>query len=318
MGGDLLKSCYYGFYRPVRRRLLLPGHRGILMAPAELIRLDRPPADYCLAVGGLAPALEVSKLEACLIERGGPLWSLLVHEDSSGGERRWAMVFFYCESDCERCRHQCDGLVLAGRRLSTRRLTKLRSNHPAAGREGIPASKAIDLMNHYVGFNQWSSQLLHVGPAADERPSTCPPQPSVFAARMRVSVAGGLEVTAEATDGGIRSDLHGESSVTNVAVEWERRAQQKKASVTNALKAALAKLCIIRLPNGKVVVRVVEDSTKQRPAPCRANSSWPVPSNPSMGLQASTLAPTGMVGRSTPCVDPPQPHALRDHALEVD
>ena len=176
---------------------------------AELIRLDRPPADFCVSVSGLAPALEVSKLTSYLREMGGPLWSLVVHEGA--GARRWAMAFFYCESDCERCRHQCDGLVLAGMRLSTQRLTKLRGvDHPAAGREGIPAFKAIDLMNHYVGFNRWSSALLHLGPATDADDATIPTD--TFLARMRVVVDGGLEVTAEGIGGGDGSRPHAESS----------------------------------------------------------------------------------------------------------
>ena len=232
---------------------------------AELIRLDRPPGDFCVSVSGLSPTLEVTKLERYLRELGGPLWSLIIHEDPCGDSRRWAMAFFYCESDCERCRQQCEGLVLAGRRLSTRRLTRLRgSNHPAAGREGIPASKAIELMNHYVGFNRWSSELLHVQPAAN---GDCAASgDGLFVARMRIVVADGPEVTAEATDGGVGSRLCAETSMTDEAAVWERRAQHKKAAVTGALKAALAKLCIIRV-NGKIIVRAIEraEAPKQQP-----------------------------------------------------
>ena len=237
---------------------------------AELIRLDRPPADFCVSVSGLSPTLEVPKLERYLRELGGPLWSLIVHEDNTGGDmRRWAMAFFYCESDAERCRQQCDGLVLAGRRLSTRRLTKLRgSNHPAAGREGIPASKAIDLMNHYVGFNGWSSELLHVQPAVDgDHAAGTTSGADLFMARARITVADGPEVTAEAIGGGVGSRLYAESSTADDAARWERRAQHKKAAVTGALKAALAKLCIIRM-NGRVIVRAIEQVQKQQPSAC--------------------------------------------------
>jgi hypothetical protein len=229
------------------------------MLAAELIRLDRPPPDFCVSVSGLSPTLDLEKLESYLREMGGPLWSLIVHENGSGGGRRWAMAFFYCESDSQRALQQCDGLVLAGQRLSTRRLTQLRgSNHPAAGREGIPASKAIDIMNHYVGFNQWSSEVLQVRPAVNDELATGTPTTDLFVARVRVIVAAaaGLEVTAEAI-GGLESKLHatGSTAADQMAVDWERRAQHKKAAVTNALKAALAKLCIIRFANGKVVVR---------------------------------------------------------------
>ena len=66
---------------------------------AELIRLDRPPADFCLSVSGVSPTLEIPKLEKYLRElAGGPLWSLIVHEDNGSGRRRWAMAFFYCKS----------------------------------------------------------------------------------------------------------------------------------------------------------------------------------------------------------------------------
>lgn len=256
---------------------------------AELIRLDRPPGDFCLAVSGLAPTLEISKLEGYLRELGGgPLWSIIDHVDSSNsdGRRRWAMAFFYCESDAERCRRQCDGLVLSGRRLSANRLTKLRggsssSNHPAAaGREpGIPASKAIDLMNHYVGFNQWSSEVLQLTTAVDDdhnsnnNGANRAEQGPMFVARMRVTIAcAEIEVTAEATDGGFGSLPYAESAAaaaadrSSSAAQWERRAQHKKAAVTNALKAALAKLAIIRLPCGKVVVRALAaEAPRQRP-----------------------------------------------------
>ena len=236
---------------------------------AELIRLDRPPADFCISLSGLSPTLEVSKLESYLRELGGPVWSLVVHENSEG--QRWAMAFFYCESDCEKCRQQCDGLVLAGRTLSTRRLTKLRgSSHPAAGREGIPASKAIDCINHYVGFNQWSSELLGLTPAMDARAANAAGgggSEDVFVARVRVTLASGLEVTAEATNRDFASSLDAETSnsTSEPTVDWERRAQHKKAAVTAALKAALAKLCLIRFPNGKVVVRALEEAATQPP-----------------------------------------------------
>ena len=194
---------------------------------AELIRLDRPPADFCLSVSGVSPTLEIPKLEKYLRElAGGPLWSLIVHEDNGSGRRRWAMAFFYCKSDMERCQTSVDGLVLAGSQLSAKRLTKLRgSNHPAAGREGIRASKAIELMNTYVGFNQWSSELLHVGAVDEGAPSSnmSGTGTDLFVARMRVTVrAAGLEVTAEATSGGIDGRaLYAESSA------GECRAQNK-------------------------------------------------------------------------------------------
>ena len=269
---------------------------------AELIRLDRPPADFCVSVSGLAPTLEVSKLNSYLIEMGGPVWSLVVHEGAGG--RRWAMAFFYCESDCERCRHQCDGLVLAGMRLSTQRLTKLRSaDHPAAGREGIPASKAIDLMNHYVGFNRWSSELLHVGPAADADGATS--GTDLFMARIRVLVAGGLEVTAEGIGGGIGSRLHAESSAASQSkpskaphtIDWERRAQHKKAAVTEALKAALAKLCIIRFPNARVVVRAVDKVPTPRPTTGHPSSD---PTRRPLPSPASAATPVGSRGAAQP------------------
>ena len=265
---------------------------------AELIRFDRPPADFCVHLSGLSRSLEVSKLERYLREVGGPLWSLVVHEDSGGSGQRRAMAFFYCESDCERCREQCDGLVLAGKMLSTRRLTKLRgSSHPAAGREGIPASKAIELMNHYVGFNHWSSELLHVGPAADDCEAVASKDVDLFLARMRVTVAAGPEVTAEATSGDFGGKLLGEG--------WDRRAQHKKAAVTGALKAALAKLCIIRM-NGQVLVRAIETAPNPQPSACLQSTAVPASrkrplacaSHAPVAAHGEALAPMGRLGGS--------------------
>ena len=276
---------------------------------AELIRLDRPPADFCVSVSGLAPALEVSKLTSYLREMGGPLWSLVVHEGA--GARRWAMAFFYCESDCERCRHQCDGLVLAGMRLSTQRLTKLRGvDHPAAGREGIPAFKAIDLMNHYVGFNRWSSALLHLGPATDADDATIPTD--TFLARMRVVVDGGLEVTAEGIGGGDGSRPHAESSAAEHTSDWERRSHHKKAAVTEALKAALAQLCIIRFPNARVVVRAVDKAPNPRPKRNRPSSDSSLPKRPS---SSASLAPAAARTGSHGAILAPSRHV--DGTIEV-
>ena len=271
---------------------------------AELIRLDRPPADFCVSVSGLSPTLEISVLERYLRElAGGPLWSLVVHEDSGGGRRRWCMAFFYCESDCERCRTCANGLVLAGSMLSTQRLTKLRgSNHPAAGREGIPVSKATDLMNSYVGFNQWSSELLDVGVAAGGDAAGAGSAADRFVARMRVTVpAAGLRVTAEATGEGMASKPYAASSA------WECRAQNKKAAVTGALKAALAKLCIIRFSNGKTVVRALELAAPAMPLPVALKpqqTSTPTSSASHPKKRPLAEACNGAVGAAVPSGHP--------------
>ena len=233
---------------------------------AELIRLDRPPADFCVCISGLSPTLEVSKLQNYLREMGGPLWNFVVQQEDSDedGKRRWAMAFFFCESDCERCRQQCDGLVLAGMRLNAKRATKLRGNsNPAAGRESVPSAKAIEVMNHYVGFNKWSSELLSVELTEDRKQASAASPSDLYSARIRLVVTDGPEVTAEATSGDFVGRTNTQCSASSLAADQERRSHMKKASVTAAVSAALAKLCIIRLPNGKVVVRAVEKAKRQ-------------------------------------------------------
>ena len=264
----------------------------------ELIRLDRRPlsGQFCLAVDGLAPSIDPAKLERCLRECGGPLENLIIHR---AVDRQWATVQFFCEADCDRCRQQCDGMVLEGRRVAMRRLTKgaLSSN---AGVLSLSAAKAIDLMNHFIGFNKWSSEVLELWKpeAPESAASSC-----AFAARVRVFVSG--DVVVEGIGDSTASGDSGDECAL-AAGAYSPSARCKKAAVTNALKAALAQLVVIRFADGRTVVRVVE-------------GTGGIPTTPAPGLVAVDMGAHGKdrIGTSILTSDSPSATIL-SHPLLVD
>ena len=243
---------------------------------AELIRLDRLPSGWAhsVSIGRLAPSIDDERLAQVLSDCGGPVANLLLH---CAPDRRWATAQFFCEADAERFRTSCDGRPFAGQRIEVKRLYASRGGSstaptpakrcppgsaaptPALPTQGdaaldMPASKAISVMNAYLGFGGWSHELLELTTEADtgERAPT-------YKAKVRVC-ARGTNVVGVATSGGGASV--GEASQV-VSESWQGAGTRhcgllKKAAVTNALKAALQRLAIIRFPaNGKVAVRAI-------------------------------------------------------------
>lgn len=269
----------------------------------EVIRLDRRPLSghFCLSVNGIAPATNPTKLERCLRE-GGLLENLVIHR---APDRQWATAQYFCEADCEAVRQQCDGMVLDGRRINVARAGKLSS---VRGILPISASKAIDLMNHYVGFNRWSSEVVslrrrdaaNVGGGDSEGGVGRRSGDNAFSACVRV-MAGGVIVEGVGDSDGVSEGY--DEGVAFAAADGQPSmvplvacARCKKAAVTNALKAALGHLAIIRLPDGRVLVKVVESETGRQGGPSHA--------------------PAGAVGATTGSATLPPPAARP--ALVVD
>jgi hypothetical protein len=276
-----------------------------LYMPPELIRLDRRPGAWlhCFNVNGVAPSVEADRLCKYATECGGPVCNFIMHTEAGG--RRWATVQFFCDSDAQRFCHNCNGRVVDGRRLEIRPLARTLTETAAAaaddgrGPVDVPAAKTVELVNHFVGFNNWSSQVLdikQVEPAQTQPPpeqqppplAAPPPAPNVptvptYRAWARVVVAG---VTADGTGESNGEVGCGSTSGTSAHDRAQRIGQAKKAAVTNAMKAALTTLVIIRLPTGKVVVRSLGSSA---PAGAAAASA-PAASAPAAPATAAVAA----------------------------
>eukprot|EP00325_Prymnesiales_sp_UTEX-LB-985_P004762 CAMPEP_0174705396 /NCGR_PEP_ID=MMETSP1094-20130205/8640_1 /TAXON_ID=156173 /ORGANISM="Chrysochromulina brevifilum, Strain UTEX LB 985" /LENGTH=262 /DNA_ID=CAMNT_0015903557 /DNA_START=13 /DNA_END=801 /DNA_ORIENTATION=- len=252
----------------------------------ELIRLDRRPlgGQFCVWVDGLAPSTDPAKLERCLIQRGGPLETLVVHQAS---DVQWATAQFFCEADCERCRQHCDGMVLDGRRVQVRRPTKGQRESSSMYNQSLSSIKAIDLMNHFLGFNGWSSEVLALWkPEAPDGVASS----DIFSARVRVSVAGGIVVEG-VSDSASTVDMAVGGGLADLA--YAPSARHKKAAITNALRAALAQLVIIRFPDGRAVCRAVEiDSGGDRPQPAPVPTGGPGGGHSGGHSEAATGAAT--------------------------
>lgn len=219
---------------------------------ACIIRLDRRPlsGQHCVSISGLAPSVDPAKLERCFRECGGPLENLIIHETQFGtGSSNYATAQFFCEADCERCRHHCDGLLLNGRRMQVTRLTKTSGWSANGAFLELPATKCIELMNHYLGFNGWTSELL--GLTAVAVPASTAGATAVgFEARVCVRVMScGMEV--------IGSSVGDSGDVVAGVSGGEINARRKKTAVTNAIKATLSRLTLVLFPSGKVVVKEV-------------------------------------------------------------
>ena len=112
---------------------------------------------------------------------GGLLDNLVLHRPDS--TRQYAMAQFFCESDAERCRQQFDGRWIDGVRVDARRYNasggRKRPRALGSHAEGAPLalsiSKAIDVMNHFVGCFGWSHEILELQPASLSRLMEEPP-----------------------------------------------------------------------------------------------------------------------------------------------
>ena len=235
---------------------------------ACLIRLDRRPAagQFCVTLSGISPNTDPAKLERCLRECGGPLENLIVHESHFGESRAlYATAQFFCEADCERCRSNCDGLLLSGRRIQVSRLTKSSGWSSNGAVLELGFAKAIELMNHFLGFNGWSSELLGFEAVANGSGTSAGTSTAVLAAagyeaRVRIRVPGsGVDLIGTGV-----GDTGSVVGLGSGAAGFEVAARRKKTAVSNAVKAVLARLVLVLLPSGKVLVRVVEAPQKEQ------------------------------------------------------
>jgi hypothetical protein len=235
---------------------------------ACLIRLDRRPAagQFCVTLSGISPNTDPAKLERCLRECGGPLENLIVHESHFGESRALnATAQFFCEADCERCRSNCDGLLLSGRRIQVSRLNKSSGWSSNGAVLELGFAKAIELMNHFLGFNGWSSELLGFEIVANGSGTSAGTPAAVLAAagyeaRVRIRVPGsGVDLIGTGV-----GDTGSVVGLGSGAAGFEVAARRKKTAVSNAVKAALARLVLVLLPSGKVLVRVVEALPKEQ------------------------------------------------------
>ncbi len=277
---------------------------------AELIRLDRRPAPGChmVSINALSPVTSYAKLRGCLEECGGLLDNLVLHRPDS--TRQYAMAQFFCESDAERCRQQFDGRWIDGVRVDARRYNasggRKRPRALGSHAEGAPLalsiSKAIDVMNHFVGCFGWSHEILELQPASLSRPdggaSGGSHQTTArHTARVRVRLRSGVEALGEGS---------GVGSGPSVGPALQ---QSKKSAVSNAVLHALGSLAIVRFASGKVAVRALGGGG----APA---ALAPHPRRPAVAVGATC----GASRVSRPC-DPPRPQTglhVTDAPLCVD
>lgn len=213
-----------------------------------------------LVVQNISPLTSYEKLALCFSEFG--LVSTIVLRCEDGAQ--WATVQYFSRAECEAGKLCCDGRLLDNRRLRVYLLPPMeagRSNpHDAPV---LRTSGAIEMMNHFIGFNQWSHSItqlenLHATDQVEAFVAETTKRGAKMAraiARVRVVCPGEVTVEREAL---------GSSSSDAVC---EARSYAQKAAVTNALHAALACLAIVRWPSGKAVVRVLP-STNRGGAAC--------------------------------------------------
>lgn len=243
---------------------------GSCSSDPELIRLDvRPPAfAFMVSIDGISPITTYDKLKRCLAECGGLVDNLTLNrvlDEHDQPTRQYALAQFYCASECERCRHELPMRYIDGNRVTVRRYSGSAAATSGAATPRLTIAKAIDVMDHFVGFNQWAHELLELESAApayyDQRGAPRPPatgaelQVAAAAeqkARVRVHVrSSGLAVEGMAVHKAEPGGGGGAAAESLV----ERLAWTKKAAVSHAVLAALATLAIVRLPSGKVLVR---------------------------------------------------------------
>lgn len=263
------------------------GARASTSTAPELIRLDKLPSDWkhSVSIGSLLSSVELERLSQALIECGGPLANLVLHK---APDRTWATAQFFCDGDAERFRHNCDGRRFCGQRLEVKRLI-VRSGlvlggstpgpTPVTGAHAldITASKAFELLTHYLGFDGWSHELVDIQPMppGDRDGSFTGGSSGASSYRAHVRVhAGGACVLGVGESGHHPGEaasqvpaMHrpGETAAGGVGGERVMHVGHlKKAAVTNALKAAVRKLALVRFPGGKVCARAIDTRDDER------------------------------------------------------
>ena len=217
-------------------------------ASVELIRFARPkPGVNLLTIRGFSPNTSPEKLHQIFSECG-LIDNLVIYKSDDRSRGSWATVQYFSSGECSLCLHSNNGRVVDGAFLSVYPMPSgtNRSQRPAEDVPQLSASKGIDMMNHFVGFSKWSHEVLSIrwqalqGVTANgqQRPA------AEAVARVRVSCPGGVTIELEGV---------------GTPGEGGQLGHAPKQAVTNALKAALCGLAIVRWPSGKVAVRLLPE-----------------------------------------------------------
>jgi len=181
----------------------------------------------------------------------GPTNAVWMHDDEQGAV--WANVQFFSALDCERFLRQMTGCVLDQRRLQVQRLELTRASSSA-----LPTKpdQAIMLMNKYFTPLGWSSSVeglrrvsLQQIDGCDRRPGDGAPDEAEFEACYAARVA------VQCRNACVRGESRGRWTEATAAGAIRKAA---KAAVSNAVRAALSQLAIVRV-GGNTMLEVIED-----------------------------------------------------------
>ncbi|KAL1500406.1 hypothetical protein AB1Y20_013063 [Prymnesium parvum] len=237
-------------FRPPPRGALTAHRRSSACTTVRRCSVSPSEGANRVVVRGFPPKMTHEKLVRVFSECG-LIATLVLYTPEDHTQMGYALVQYFSQSEFLQCIHMNDGRNIDGRQLHVYPL-------PADGKrdqalpEGVtlPASKAIDMMNHFVGYARWSHEVLSVRPLGAVSPGQSEVQMS---ARVRVTCAGDVTIEQEGIG-------QGEGDSRDIV------GQAMKKAVTNAVKAALSGLVILRWPCGKAVVRLLPDgSSSQAP-----------------------------------------------------
>jgi len=116
----------------------------------------------------------------------------------------------------------------------------------------LPFPKAVEVCNHFLGFNKWSSKIVSISKAASK-----PASEENGAVQCECT----CEVQISIPDGRfVRGQGRGRFTSKYPMKAFE---VARKTSLTDARKKAFSKLAILVLTSGKVVVHVLEEEKRE-------------------------------------------------------
>jgi RNA recognition motif-containing protein len=163
-------------------------------------------------------------------------------------EKEFAFVKYYSKKSAVEAQQKMDKFPFHGKPCKLR----FSSSSKARTRDmALDINRSIELLNYYVGFNEWSSSILALNQELLEFDESTMHFRCTYACNTSISLRDGrsIEGIGQATSGG-----NDRSTVIEFA---------KKNAVTDSRKNAFSLIALVLLGEGKTAVHFLSDGLQQ-------------------------------------------------------
>ncbi|CAH1254346.1 RDM1 [Branchiostoma lanceolatum] len=157
----------------------------------------------------------------------------------------YAFIKFYLARDAAKARAGLNGKYFTGGQpISVQHATKMKTREPSP----LPYSKCLDLANHYLGMDGWTTRILSIG--QDSESCQHDPNSLRYICVVRIEIRG-WDMSCQGVGLGEKTL---EPTRPQERVSLTRAAM--KISVHRAIQNAFQKVILVVLGNGKVAVEI--------------------------------------------------------------